>query len=75
MKERDATKKNLLAAVIGAALAVLCGWLLWAAQPGGAWTHASYDYLFCLGTHDVTNRVTLILMDNGSFDRLHQERG
>jgi CHASE2 domain-containing sensor protein len=74
VKERAGSKKTPIAPVIGAALAVLCGWLLWAARPGGLWTDASYDYLFCLGSHGVPNRVTLILMDNGSFDRLHQER-
>jgi CHASE2 domain-containing sensor protein len=75
VKEWAVTKKGLLAPAMGAVLAVLCGWLLWAAQPGGAWTEASYDYLFSCGSHGVTNRVCLILMDNGSYDQLHQERG
>lgn len=75
MKERAIIKKGLLAPVVGAALAVLCGWLLWAAKPAGFWTDTSYDYLFSFGAQGVTNRVSLILMDNGSYDRLHQERG
>ena len=60
---------------LGAALAVLCGLLLWATPLGDSWTNASYDYLFRFGTRAVTNQVTLILMDNAAFDQFHQTRG
>ncbi len=62
-------------AALGAVLAVLCGLLLWGTSLGEPWTHASYDYLFRFGSHTVTNRVTLILMDNDAFESFHQTRG
>jgi CHASE2 domain-containing sensor protein len=60
---------------LGAVLTVLCGLLLWDTPPGEPWVNASYDYLFRFGARAVTNRVTLILMDNGAFDYFHQVRG
>jgi len=62
-------------AALGAALAVLCGLLLWATPLGDSWENASYDYLFRFGNRSATNHVTLILMDNASFDQFHQTRG
>jgi CHASE2 domain-containing sensor protein len=61
--------------VPGAALAVLCGLMLWKMPLGEPWVNASYDYLFRFGAHAVTNRVTLILMDNEAYDQFHQPRG
>ena len=55
-------------------MAVLCGLLLWKAPFGDAWVNASYDYLFRFGAHAVTNKVTLILMDNEAYDHFHQTR-
>lgn len=69
------TKNPWLVSACGAVLAVLCGLLLWLTPLGDPWTNASYDYLFRFGSRAVTNQVTLILMDNGSFDRFHQTRG
>ena len=60
---------------LGAVLAVLCGLLLWSTSPGDLWVNASYDNLFRFGSPAVTNRVTLILMDNAAFDQFHQLRG
>ena len=60
---------------LGAVLAVLCGLLLWSTSPGDLWVNASYDYLFRFGSPAVTNRVTLILMDNAAFHQFHQTRG
>jgi CHASE2 domain-containing sensor protein len=60
---------------LGAALAVLCGLMLWTIPLGEPWVNASYDYLFRFGAHAVTNRVTLILMDNEAYDQFHQTRG
>jgi len=65
----------LIKSAAGAALAVLCGVLLWATPSGDPWVNASYDYLFRFGTHSITNPVTLILMDNEAFDQFHQTRG
>ena len=59
----------------GAALAMLCGFLLWLTPVGEPWVDASYDYLFRFGARAVTNRVTLILMDNKAFAQFHQTRG
>jgi CHASE2 domain-containing sensor protein len=59
----------------GAVLAMLCGLLLWKLPLGEPWVNSSYDYLFRFGTRAVTNRVTLILMDNAAFDEFHQVRG
>jgi CHASE2 domain-containing sensor protein len=71
-----ATKKSRWATTAaGAALAVLTGLLLWAAPLGASWNNASYDYLFRFGTRAVTNRVSLVLMDNGAFDHFGLTRG
>ncbi len=59
---------------LGAGLAVLCGFMLWTMPLGEPWVNASYDYLFRFGTHAVTNRVTLVLMDNEAYDEFHQTR-
>ena len=61
--------------VVGAALAVFCGLLLWGTPLGDAWTDTSYDSLFRFGAPAVTNQIALILMDNDSYDHLHQDRG
>ena len=66
---------EFLKSALGAALAVLCGLLLWKMPLGDPWVNASYDYLFRFGARAVTNRVTLILMDNEAFDQFHQIRG
>ncbi len=60
---------------LGAALAALCGLMLWTMPLGEPWVNASYDYLFRFEARAVTNRVTLILMDNEAFDQFHQTRG
>jgi CHASE2 domain-containing sensor protein len=60
---------------LGAALAVLCGFMLWTMPLGEPWVNASYDYLFRFEARAVTNRVTLILMDNEAYDQFHQTRG
>ena len=59
---------------MGAALAVLCGLILWGTPIGDAWVNASYDYQFRFGSRAVTNQVVLIEMDNESYADLHQER-
>jgi CHASE2 domain-containing sensor protein len=69
-----ARQKSLLTSALGAALAVLCGLVLWLTPLGDAWTNASYDNLFRFGSHAITNQVTLILMDNAAFDQFHQTR-
>jgi len=63
--------------VLGAAVAVLCGFMLWKMPLGEPWVNASYDYLFRFGAHAVTNRVTLILMDNEAYayNQFRQVRG
>ena len=67
---------KLLSSALGAAVAVLCGLGLWQLPFGEAWVNASYDYLFRFGARSApANRATLILMDNGAFDRFHQTRG
>ena len=75
MKVKAIGKRDWLNSVLGAALAVLCGVGLWKSPLGDSWANASYDYLFRFGAHAVTNRVTLILMDNEAFDQFHQIRG
>lgn len=59
----------------GAALAVLCGLMLWTMPLGEAWMNASYDYLFRFGTRAVTNNVALIMMDNEAYAYFRQTRG
>ena len=53
-------------------MAVLCGFMLWQMPLGEPWVNASYDNLFRFGARAVTNRVTLILMDNEAYDQFHQ---
>ena len=60
---------------LGAALAVLCGLILWETPLGEPWVNASYDYLFRFGARVVTNDTVLITMDNEAFDQFHQTRG
>ena len=75
MKFKAIGQPEFLKSVLGAVLAVLCGLLLWKMPLGDPWVNASYDYLFRFGAHAVTNRVTLILMDNEAYDQFHQVRG
>ena len=75
MKGNAIRRRELPVSAPGAALAVLCGLVLWLTPLGNFWTDTSYDYLFRFGARPVTNSVTLILMDNAAFDQLHQVRG
>src|ERR1051325_10458626 len=59
---------------MGAALAVLCGLILWGTPIGDFWENASYDYQFRFGSRAVSNQVMLIQMDNQSYSDLVQER-
>jgi CHASE2 domain-containing sensor protein len=58
----------------GAALAALCGLMLWNMPLGHAWTNASYDYLFRFGARAITNSVSFIMMDNEAYDYFQQSR-
>ena len=75
MKENGNKDQNLLKSALGAATAVLCGLLLWKMPFGEQWVNASYDYSFRFGAHSITNKVSLILMDNEAFEEFHQIRG
>ena len=75
MKGRAAKLEPFLAPASGAALAVLAGLLLLAMPFGDRLANASYDNLFRFGSRAVTNRVTLILMDNNAYAALGQSRG
>jgi CHASE2 domain-containing sensor protein len=68
-------RREFFEPALGAALAVLCGLMLWKMPLGEPWVNASYDYLFPFGARAVTNRVTLILMDNEAYAQFHQIRG
>ena len=75
MKLKAISQSELFKSVLGAAVAVLCGLMLWKMPLGEPWVNASYDYLFRFGAPAVTNRITLILMDNEAFAYFHQTRG
>ena len=75
MKFKAVIEAKWFKPVVGAALAVFCGLLLWGTPLGDAWTDTSYDSLFRFGAPEVTNQIALILMDNDSYDHLHQDRG
>jgi CHASE2 domain-containing sensor protein len=64
-----------LRSLIGALVVVLCGFALWKSPLIRPLENASYDYLFFFGNRSVTNRITYIMMDNESYDALHQTRG
>lgn len=60
---------------LGAALAVICGLVLWQAPLGEAWVNASYDYLFRFGARPAPrDPVEAILMDSEAFHHFRQER-
>jgi CHASE2 domain-containing sensor protein len=75
VKAKAIVQSKFFKSALGAVLAVLCGLMLWKMPLGEPWVNASYDYLFRFGARAVTNRVTLILMDNEAFDQFHQTRG
>ena len=75
MKLKAITTHQWFGSVLGAALTVLCGLILWKAPLGEGLVHASYDYLFRFGGRAVTNNVVLILMDNEAYDHCQQVRG
>ena len=75
MKAKAIGQSKFFQSALGAALAVLCGLMLWKMPLGEPWVNASYDYLFRFGARAVTNRVTLILMDNEAYAQFHQVRG
>src|SRR5436309_11815771 len=58
----------------GAALAVMCGLILWEKPVGKPWVNASYDYLFGFGARTATNQLVLIVMDNDAYDYFHLDR-
>lgn len=74
MNLKAITEWSLFRPVTGAALAVLCGVILWATPIGDWWVESSYDYQFRFGSRAVTNQVVLIQMDNESYGDLRQER-
>jgi CHASE2 domain-containing sensor protein len=75
VKVKGVRQSEFLKSALGAMLAILCGLVLWQTPSGEPWVNASYDYLFRFGAHAVTNKVSLILMDNAAFDQFHQQRG
>jgi CHASE2 domain-containing sensor protein len=75
VKGKNVRKQSVLRFAIGTALTVLCGLLLWKLPIGEPWVNASYDYLFRFGYPSVTNKVSLILMDNAAYDQFRQTRG
>jgi CHASE2 domain-containing sensor protein len=75
VKVKRINRERFLRSVQGAAMAALCGLLLWSMPLGDAWTNASYDYLFRFGTRTVTNNVSVIMMDNEAYAHFHQTRG
>ena len=75
MRIKAIRQREFFKSALGAALAVLCGLMLWKTPLGEPWVNASYDYLFRFGARAVTNRVTLILMDNEAYAQFHQVRG
>ena len=75
VKVKAIGQREFFKSALGAALAVLCGLMLWQTPLGEPWVNASYDYLFRFETRAITNRVTLILMDNDAFGEFHQIRG
>ena len=69
------TRNKAVRSAIGAALTVLCGFVLWKSPLGAPLINVSYDDLFLFGGRAVTNKITFIMMDNESYDVLHQTRG
>ena len=61
-------------ALVGAALAVLCGLLLWWTPLGVPWENASYDCLYKFGTHTNPLPVVIVQMDAGGERNIPEER-
>ncbi len=68
------SERKILKSALGAALTVLCGFVLWKTPPGEPWVRASYDYLFRFGSPGISNRVVLIQLDNAAYQEFHQAR-
>jgi CHASE2 domain-containing sensor protein len=75
VKGKTIRQNGVFKSAAGAALATFCGLILWIVPLGEPWVNASYDYLFPFGTHSITNKVVLVMMDNEAYDQYHQIRG
>ena len=75
VKDQSAIRRFLTKTVLtGAALAMLCGLLLWGAPLGQPWVNTSYDWLFRFGHRAAGHEVVLIQMDNAACHALGQTR-
>jgi CHASE2 domain-containing sensor protein len=72
MQAKARNWRRLFKQMLGGALTVICGLVLWGMPVGDAWVDASYDYLFLFGGRTPTNRVALIRMDSGAHRALGQ---
>jgi len=70
MKSRAIKEHKRFKPALGAALAVLCGLVLWKTPWGEAWVNSSYDYLFRFGTHGGHEQVVIILLDNEAYNSI-----
>jgi CHASE2 domain-containing sensor protein len=68
-------KQRAFRPVAGAAATILCGLLLWATPLKESWVLHSYDHLLHFGTHQVTNAVVVVLMDDAARGELGIEPG
>ena len=74
VKWKAITEWRFFRPAMGAALAVLCGLILWGTPIGDGWENGSFDYQVRFGSRAITNQVVLVQMDNDSYRELHQQR-
>jgi CHASE2 domain-containing sensor protein len=69
------TRNHASRSAIGAALAFLSALALWKTPVGNSLINTSYDHCVQFSSRSVTNKITFVMMDNESFDAMHQTRG
>ncbi len=75
LSNNSTRRRKAVRSAIGAVLTVLCGLVLWKTSLGTPLINHSYDSLFLFSSRSIANKVTFIMMDNESYDALHQKRG
>jgi len=86
VKLKVAIRNPRIRSAVGAALAVLCGLILWGTALGERWANASYDYGFRFGERkagkvfrfekrQVTNELVLLLMQSDERPPTPWDRG
>jgi len=75
VKRAYITRERLLKPLLGGALTVLCGLMLWYGRIGDPWINASYDHIFLFSQRQIANPVVLVMLDTDTYDSYRVARG